>query len=74
MGDPTNVVALVESDFLEQTRKLMKSRDTAQELHMWVAESLRGGKHVEEIVSLVGDLINENFSLEVQLKGRVDAR
>lgn len=70
----TNIVALAENEFLENTRKLMERRDTAFSLYQWVVDSLREGKHIEEIVMLVGDLINSNFALEVQLKGRADAR
>ena len=52
----------------------MEKRDTAFSLYQWVVDSLREGKHVDEIGMLVGDLINSNFALEVQLKGRSEAR
>lgn len=70
----TNIVALAENEFLINTRKLMESRDQAFTLYQWVVDSLREGKHSDEIGMLLGDLINSNFALEVQLKGRVDAR
>ncbi|HHT4259168.1 TPA: hypothetical protein ACTYZB_004835 [Klebsiella variicola] len=70
----TNIVALAENDFLDNTRKLMGKRDTAFSLYQWVIDSLREGKHLDEIGMLVGDLINENFALEVQLKGRAESR
>lgn len=70
----TNIVALAENEFLENTRRLMEKRDTAFSLYQWVVDSLREGKHVDEIGMLVGDLINSNFALEVQLKGRAGAR
>lgn len=70
----TNIVALAENEFLDNTRKLMEKRDTAFSLYQWVVDSLREGKHPEEIGMLVGDLINSNFALEVQLKGRAAAR
>ena len=59
---------------LFRSRKLMESRDQAFTLYQWVVDSLREGKHADEIGMLVGDLINSNFALEVQLKGRADAR
>lgn len=70
----TNIVALVENDFLANTRKLMESRDQAFTLYQWVVDSLREGKHSDEIGMLVGDLINMNFALDVQLKGRAESK
>lgn len=40
----TNIVALVENDFLANTRKLMENRDQAFTLYQWVVDSLREGK------------------------------
>ena len=45
----TNIVALAENEFLENTRRLMEKRDTAFSLYQWVVDSLREGKHVDEI-------------------------
>lgn len=70
----TNIVALAENDFLTNTRQLMESRDKAFTLYQWVIDSLREGKHSEEIGMLVGDLINTNFALDVQLKGRAESK
>ena len=70
----TNIVALAENDFLANTRKLMENRDQAFTLYQWVVDSLREGKHSEEIGMLVGDLINTNFALDAQLKGRSDSK
>lgn len=66
----TNIVALAENEFLENIRKFMGARDTAFTLYQWTVDSLREGKHQEEIAMLVGELINTNFALDVQLKGR----
>ncbi|HCD5021855.1 TPA: hypothetical protein NBS73_005559, partial [Klebsiella pneumoniae] len=44
----TNIVALAENEFLENTRRLMEKRDTAFSLYQWVVDSLREGKHVDE--------------------------
>lgn len=74
MAYKTNIVALVENDFLANTRKLMEQRDTAFTLYQWVIDSLREGKHSDEIGMLLGDLINSNFALDVQLKGRVESK
>lgn len=70
----TNIVALAENDFLTNTRKLMENRDQAFTLYQWVVDSLREGKHSDEIGMLVGDLINTNFALDVQLKGRAESK
>ena len=66
----TNIVALAENEFLENVRKFMQKRDTAFTLYQWVVDSLREGKHSDEIAMLVGELINTNFAQDVQLNGR----
>lgn len=43
MSYPTNVVALVESDFLAQAREMMKDREQAFNLYEWAIKCLHLG-------------------------------
>ncbi|HGU1645820.1 TPA: hypothetical protein ACM7BS_004399 [Escherichia coli] len=70
MSYPTNVVALVESDFLAQAREMMKDRERAFNLYEWAIKCLHLGEHRELVEQLLGELINEVFALNVQLHGR----
>ncbi|EIY4901187.1 hypothetical protein ACU4M6_005600 [Raoultella ornithinolytica] len=70
MAYPTNVVALVESDFLANARELMKDREKAFSLYEWSLKCLHTGEHKDLIEQLLGELINEVFALQVQLHGR----
>lgn len=56
---PTNVVALVESDFLATVRDMMKDRDKAFSLYEWSLKCLHSGEHKE----LVEQLLKDNLSL-----------
>ncbi|MZT10977.1 hypothetical protein GT714_24660 [Citrobacter amalonaticus] len=67
---PTNVVALVESDFLVKARDMMKDRYKAFSLYEWALKCLHTGEHRELVEQLMGELINEVFALNVQLHGR----
>ncbi|KWW08279.1 hypothetical protein [Escherichia fergusonii] len=66
----TNVVALVESDFLAQAREMLKDRERAFNLYEWALKCLHLGEHKELVEQLLGELINEVFALNVQLHGR----
>ncbi|EQB2657435.1 hypothetical protein ACYHXO_004614, partial [Salmonella enterica subsp. enterica serovar Eko] len=44
---PTNIVALVESDFLVKTRDMMKDREQAFNLYEWAIKCLRTGENKE---------------------------
>ncbi|EJH4505365.1 hypothetical protein ACI49R_004310 [Cronobacter sakazakii] len=70
MAYPTNVVALVESDFLAKARDMMKDREKAFSLYEWSLKCLYAGEHRELLEQLLGELINEVFALNVQLHGR----
>ncbi|MGF3094407.1 hypothetical protein [Cronobacter sakazakii] len=70
MAYPTNVVALVESDFLAKARDMMKDREKAFSLYEWSLKCLHTGEHRELLEQLLGELINEVFALNVQLHGR----
>ncbi|AXW99302.2 hypothetical protein E7W39_00565 [Cronobacter sakazakii] len=70
MAYPTNVVALVESDFLAKARDMMKDREKAFSLYEWSLKCLHAGEHRELLEQLLGELINEVFALNVQLHGR----
>lgn len=70
MAHPTNIVALVENDFLTHARGLMKERENAFLLYQWAIDSLNEKVHLDEVGQLVGELINEVFALNVQLNGR----
>ena len=70
MSYPTNVVALVESDFLAQAREMMKDREQAFNWYEWAIKCLHLGEHRELVEQLLGELINEVFALNVQLHGR----
>lgn len=59
MAYPTNVVALVESDFLANARELMKDREKAFSLYEWSLKCLHTGEHKDLIEQLLGELINE---------------
>jgi hypothetical protein len=59
---PTNVVALVESDFLANARELMKDREKAFSLYEWSLKCLHTGEHKDLIEQLLGELINEVFA------------
>ncbi|WBM72965.1 hypothetical protein OH773_22235 (plasmid) [Buttiauxella sp. WJP83] len=67
---PTNVVALVESDFLAKVREMMKDREKAFGLYEWTLKCLHTGEHKDLVEQLLGELINEVFALKVQLDGR----
>ena len=70
---PTNVVALVESDFLAKVRDMMKDRDKAFSLYEWSLKCLHSGEHKELVEQLVdSDLTARTrvFALNVQLHGR----
>ncbi|ECY2996715.1 hypothetical protein AT964_20995 [Salmonella enterica subsp. enterica serovar Muenchen] len=67
---PTNIVALVESDFLVKTRDMMKDREQAFNLYEWAIKCLRTGENKEFVEQLLGELINEVFALNTQLNGR----
>ncbi|ENO7467535.1 hypothetical protein ACOB7R_003761 [Enterobacter hormaechei] len=67
---PTNVVALVESDFLAKAREMMKTREQAFSLYEWAMKCLHAGEHKDLIEQLLGELVNEVFALNTQLHGR----
>lgn len=68
----TNVVALVDTDFLVNARELMKDRKKAFELYEWGLKCLQSGEHLQLVEQLLGELINEVFALKVQLNGRIN--
>lgn len=68
----TNVVALVESDFLVKAREMMSDRDKAFALYEWSIECLRRGEHRELVEQLIGELINERFALKKMLDARTN--
>lgn len=70
MVHPTNVVALVETDFLAKARHMLKDRDKAFSLYEWALACLNAGEHRDLVEQLLGELINEVFALNTQLKGR----
>ena len=55
MAYPTNVVALVESDFLANARELMKDREKAFSLYEWSLKCLHTGEHKDLIEQLLGE-------------------
>jgi len=69
MAHPTNVVALIDTDFLANARQLLKSRDQSFTLY-----AIRGGQHTNEVEQLIGELINEVHGLNVQLHGRTEQK
>ncbi|EPL8294443.1 hypothetical protein ACNI2I_20465 [Enterobacter hormaechei] len=74
MAHPTNVVALIDTDFLANARQLLKSRDQSFTLYEWALKAIRGGQHTNEVEQLIGELINEVHGLNVQLHGRTEQK
>ncbi|EPH6764596.1 MULTISPECIES: hypothetical protein [Cronobacter] len=74
MAHPTNVVALIDTDFLANARQLLKSRDQSFTLYEWALKAIRGGQHTNEVEQLIGELINEVHGLNVQLYGRTEQK
>lgn len=74
MSQPTNVVALIDTEFLANARQLMNSRDKAFTLYEWALTAIRQGQHTNEVEQLIGELINEVFALNVQLNGRAEQK
>ncbi|WP_049140225.1 hypothetical protein [Klebsiella variicola] len=74
MHNHTNVVPQVETDFITTARDLMTDRSKAVSLFTWPSEAIVNNKHSDELIQLIGYLINENFALDVQLKGRAQAK
>ena len=70
MAYPTNVVALVESDFLANARELMKDREKAFSLYEWSLKCKKTGKHKNQMEQLHGELINHELDLQIQLHDR----
>lgn len=70
MAFETNVVALIEDDFLKTARSLMSDRQKAFGLYEWALKSMREGQHTHNVEQLFGELINEVFALNTQLNGR----
>ncbi|MEG5552131.1 hypothetical protein UXO11_21355 [Enterobacter wuhouensis] len=71
---PTNVVALIETDFLAHSRMALKNRDKSFMLYEWALKAIRGGQHTNEVEQLIGELINEVHALSVQLNGRAEQK
>lgn len=74
MAHPTNVVALIDTDFLANARQLLKSRDQSFTLYEWALKAIRGGLHTSEVEQLIGELINEVHAMSVQLNGRAEQK
>lgn len=74
MAHPTNVVALIETDFLANARQLLKNREQSFTLYEWALKAIRGGQHTNEVEQLIGELINEVHALSVQLNGRAEQK
>lgn len=70
MHRPTNIIAQVETPFLETVRKHMATRDGAFQLGEWAFQQIDASAHPAEVKQLVGELINEAFALRQQLSQR----
>ncbi|MCJ8601051.1 hypothetical protein MWH03_00455 [Klebsiella pneumoniae] len=70
MNKPTNIIAQVETPFLETVRKHMATRDGAFQLGEWAFQQIDAGTHPNEVKQLVGELINEAFAVKQQLARR----
>lgn len=69
MARQTNVVAQVETQFLETVRKMMASRNGAFELAQWAHQQIDAQANQNEVKQLVAELINETFAVKQQLEG-----
>lgn len=73
MSRKTNVVAQIETPFLETVRKHMATRDGAFQLAEWAFQRIDSNTHPDELKQLLGELINETFAVKQQLETREQA-
>jgi len=74
MNNNTNIIPQIETEFLATVRDHMSDRNKAASLFTWASEAISNGAHGKDVVSLIAELINENFALSVQLNGRANSK
>lgn len=72
MALETNVVPQVETEFLATVRQKMASREGASEMFVWATQAATDPELRGYLTEFLGELINENFALQVQLNGRAE--
>lgn len=66
MAKPTNVIALIDTDFLSRIDSNLETRDGAYNFYNWMIQ--KGIKSEQMTSECIGHLINEVFRLRSQNK------
>lgn len=67
---PTNIIGVVETPFIEHARKMLQNRDSSFDLCVSVWNSIDMGANQKEVKDLIAVLINEVHALQKQLNKR----
>ncbi|PHM52320.1 hypothetical protein Xhom_04397 [Xenorhabdus hominickii] len=61
MSEPVNVIAFVETDFTAHVRERLQDKGRSFELAEWAFRCIQSGENKEEMLQMVGVLVNEVF-------------